>query len=307
MPRSDDVRPGVIVQSATVILNMVLAPFLIFGWGTGHPLGAPGAALATLIAIVFGVIGLWLYILRRRRDLPFVARLWRPQRPLLTRLLSIGTPSGLELLLMSAYMTFIFGIIRGFGAAAQAGFNVGMRVMQCGVFPVMAVSFSLAAVAGQNFGARQRTRVRDAYFSAIQLGLGFMVAFTLMCHWIPDTLVGAFTRDAETIRYGSDYMRVMSLGFWAMSIATVNGGLFQALGNTWPSLMSSAVRLSIALIPAWLLSTRPGFQLREIWGIAAGSMVLHATLSSILLRREFLRKFSLQHTSQAAMPASRPA
>ena len=50
-------KPGMVVQSSTVVLNMVLAPFLIFGWGTGHPLGVAGAAIATLVAVVVGRCG----------------------------------------------------------------------------------------------------------------------------------------------------------------------------------------------------------------------------------------------------------
>ena len=51
-------KPGMVVQTATVILNMILAPILMFGWGTGHPMGVAGAALSTLIAVLVGV--LWL-------------------------------------------------------------------------------------------------------------------------------------------------------------------------------------------------------------------------------------------------------
>src|SRR5437868_4010040 len=56
-------RPGMIVGTATVIVNMVLAPFLIFGWGTGHPLGVAGASVSTLVAIAVGVVWLTTYFL----------------------------------------------------------------------------------------------------------------------------------------------------------------------------------------------------------------------------------------------------
>src|SRR5262249_29690466 len=51
-------KPATVVQSSTVVLNMALAPFLIFGWGTGHPLGVAGGAIATLVAVVVGSV--WL-------------------------------------------------------------------------------------------------------------------------------------------------------------------------------------------------------------------------------------------------------
>ena len=57
-------KPGTIVATATVILNMVLAPFLIFGWGTGVPLGVAGAAISSLVAVAVGVIWLGTYFIR---------------------------------------------------------------------------------------------------------------------------------------------------------------------------------------------------------------------------------------------------
>src|SRR3546814_18889936 len=59
-----DVRTASIAQLVTVALNMVLAPVLIFGWGSGHPLGVAGASLATLISVAIGVIGLLAHVLR---------------------------------------------------------------------------------------------------------------------------------------------------------------------------------------------------------------------------------------------------
>ena len=64
-------RPGMIVQTATVIINIVLAPVLIFGWGTGRPMGVAGAAIATFVAILIGVVWMAL-LLHAGRRLPQV-------------------------------------------------------------------------------------------------------------------------------------------------------------------------------------------------------------------------------------------
>ena len=72
-----DFKPGMIVQTATVVLNIVLAPVLMFGWGTGHPLGVAGTAIASFVAVVVGVLGLIVYVVRKRGYLEFVRREWR--------------------------------------------------------------------------------------------------------------------------------------------------------------------------------------------------------------------------------------
>ena len=72
-------RPGMIVQTATVIINIVLAPVLIFGWGTGRPMGVAGAAIATFVAILIGVVWMTLYFLPAEAYLKFHGREWRPR------------------------------------------------------------------------------------------------------------------------------------------------------------------------------------------------------------------------------------
>ena len=68
-----DFKPGMIMQSATVVLNIVLAPALMFGWGTGHPLGVAGTAIASFVAVMVGVVALIVYVVRKNGTLQFVA------------------------------------------------------------------------------------------------------------------------------------------------------------------------------------------------------------------------------------------
>src|SRR5258708_4040103 len=154
-------KTGMVVGTATVIINMILAPFLIFGWGTGHPLGVAGAAVASLIAIVVGLVWLTAYFRKVGSFLRFDPAAWRPRPDVWERLLGIGLPSGVEFGIMTVYLSLVYAITRPFGAAAQAGFGIGMRIIQAGFMPVVALAFSVAPVAGQNFGAPPAPRVGD--------------------------------------------------------------------------------------------------------------------------------------------------
>ena len=98
-------KPGMVVQTATVILNMVLAPILIFGWGTGRPLGVAGAAIASLVAIAVGTVWLAFYFVGASAYLTVRPRSdWKPQTALWRRMLGIGLPAGAEFALMAVYL-----------------------------------------------------------------------------------------------------------------------------------------------------------------------------------------------------------
>src|SRR5262245_56459864 len=144
------VQPTMVVQVVSVVLNIILAPVLIAGWGTHHPLGVAGAALASTIAIVVAVVMLTAYFVRLEQYVAFHKELWRPRLASWKRMLAIGLPAGGEFLLTFVFMYVIYTCIKGFGADAQAGFGVGSRVMQSIFLPALAVSFAAGAIAGQN-------------------------------------------------------------------------------------------------------------------------------------------------------------
>ena len=288
-------KPGMVVQSSTVVLNMVLAPFLIFGWGTGHPLGVAGAAISTLVAVVVGSVWLTLYFLPEDSFLRFVAADARPQFGLWGRMLKIGLPAGAEFGMTTIYMLLVYIVTRPFGAAAQAGFGVGLRIVLAGYLPVVALGFSVAPVAGQNFGARRPERVRQTFLIGAALSAVLMAAFAVLCHIAPAAMVRIFSQDPQVVSVGEEYLRVISWGFVATGVVFVASSTFQAIGNTLPSLATSFLRVLIVAVPVILLSRQPGFELRWIWYLSVGAVLLQVVASLWLLWREFeLRLTSME-------------
>ena len=285
-------KPGMIVSTATVIINMLLAPVLIFGWGTGHAFGVAGAAISSLIAIVIGTVWLSTYFFAKDSFLRFVVADWKPQLATWRRMLAIGLPAGFEFMLTALYMVIVYTVTRPFGAAAQAGFGIGMRVIQAGFMPVVALGFSVAPVAGQNFGAGLGQRVKETFKDAAMMAAVAMLVLALLCHIAPAALIGVFSNDAAVIAVGEEYLRIVSWNFIASGLVFVASSMFQAMGNTVPALVSSAVRIALIAIPLLFLAKLPGFQLRWIWYLSMGAVLVQLTLSMLLLRREFARKLN---------------
>jgi Na+-driven multidrug efflux pump len=206
------------------------------------------------------------------------------------RMLGIGLPAGFDFAMMAVYLFIIYAVTKPFGAAAQAGFGIGMRVMQAGFMPVVALGMSVAPIAGQNFGARLADRVRHTFRDGALLAATMMLLFFILCHVAPSGLIRIFTRDPAAIAVGDEYLRIVSWSFVASGILFVAGSMFQAMGNTVPSIFTSVVRIAVVTIPVLILARSPGFELTTIWRLAVLSVWTQLALALVLLRREFVRR-----------------
>jgi putative MATE family efflux protein len=293
-------KPSMVIQTSTVLLNIILAPFLIFGWGTGQPLGVAGAALSTFIAIVVGTVAMTFYFRPATSYLKFMPADWKPSLPLWGRLLKIGLPAGTEFALMAVYLVLVYVIIRPFGAAAQAGFGIGLRIIQALFMPIVALGFAVAPVAGQNFGARQGHRVRQTFQTAALMASVAMVSAAVLVQIAPEAAVRFFSRDPQVVAIGVEYLRIISWNFIASGIIFVSSSMFQAMGNTMPSLLTSFARMLLVAIPLLIFSTMPEFQLRWVWYLSAGSVLIQMCMNLLLLRREFRLRLDFAPAAQAA-------
>jgi putative MATE family efflux protein len=281
------VQPTMIVQVVTVVLNAILAPVLIAGWGTGYPMGVAGAGLASSIALAVGFIMLALYFQRLEKYVGFIRAQWRPQLLVWRRLLKVGLPAGGEFLLMFLLMAVLYWVLRPFGPDAQAGFGIGIRLVQSMFLPAMAVAFAAAPIVGQNFAAGKFVRVRETFALATLIGSCIMVVLTLFCQWGSALVIRGFTKDPTAIAVGSQYLQVISWNFLASGFVFTCSAVFQGLGNTVPAVISSASRLLSFVLPVLWLSGQPHFAMIQVWYLSVASVALQAVFSLWLVRREF--------------------
>lgn len=284
------VKPTMLVQVLTVVINAVLAPILIGGWGTGRPLGVAGAGLASTLAIAIGVIVLMFYFLRLEHTVTVQRSLLPMQFAQVRRILEVGLPAGAEFLLMFVNLAVIYVVIARFGSEAQAAYGIGQRVMQSMFLPVIAIAFAAAPIAGQSFGAGNHDRVRQTFRFAALFGGGLMLIMSIACQVAPATLIGGFTSETPVIGIGAEFLALIAWNFVPSALIITCSGLFQALGNTVPALLSSATRLLTFVLPLLLIARLPGLELRHVWWLSVGTTTLQALFSLWLLRREFRLK-----------------
>jgi len=164
----------------------------------------------------------------------------------------------------------------------------------------MAIAFATAPIAGQNFGAKNPARVRETFRTAALIGSVIMLALTLMCQWRPEWFIRGFTKDPNVIAVGAQYLHIISWNFVASGLIFTCSGMFQALGNTVPAVISTATRLITFVLPAIWLSRQPNFRLEHVWYLSVATMTVQAITSLLLVRMQFRKRLQFEGGGVAA-------
>ncbi|MCX4743983.1 MATE family efflux transporter [Kitasatospora sp. NBC_01287] len=284
------VQQPVMIQTLSVLLNALLAPFLIAGKGLGHGMGVAGAGLASTISVAFAVVVLAVYFQRTERHITIDPAQWRPRLDRWRRLLAIGLPAGAEYAFLFVNSALVYWAIRGFGSATQAGFGAGSRLMNAVLLPAIAVGFAAGPIAGQNFGAGRADRVVRTFSTAAVAIIAVMVPLTALVQLDPSGLMRLFSSDHAVDTAGGEFLRLQSWNFVAQGLIFTCSSLFQGLGNTRPALLSSSGRLVLFVVPLIWLHSRHDFSADQVWYLSIATVTVQALASLALLRVEFRRR-----------------
>ena len=284
------VKPTMIIQFITVGLNILFAAILTLGWLTGKPFGAFGAGLATTLATIVGVIISAYYFHTHEKYVSFHREQTKPVADVWKRLIFIGLPIGLEFAFMSLVMIVMYKVIARFGADAQAGLAEGQGALRFIMLPAMSVAFAAAPIAGQNFGARRPERVRETFRWTVGLSVAIMLVLTVFCQFGSHLLMHIFTHEDAVVAVGATMLMITSWNFAANGIIFSCSSMFQGLGNTWPTIGSSVIRLFIFIVPVLWLGQQPEFKIEHVWCLSVASMFLQAIVALVLVRREFAKR-----------------
>lgn len=291
------VKPTMVIQTLSILLNIILSPILIAGWGSNYAMGIAGAGLASSISVIFAVVLLCYYFTTTDKYISVDFSLWHLNVPRIKKLLAIGLPAGGEFFLMFVYMGAIYWLIKPFGADAQAAFGLGSRVMQALFLPAMAIAFAAPAIAGQNFGAQNYQRVRDSFKWTAIMTCSLMAIILLICLTQAEYMLTHFSTDQEVILISVAFLQLICWNFVPAGLVFTCSGMFQALGNTMPALLSTATRLITFILPALWLSKQGNFQIEQLWYISVATVCIQALVSCYFLKQEFRKRLPADNSS----------
>ena len=278
---------SMVSQMTGAVLNILLDPLLIFGL-LGFPrLGVAGAALATIIGQVGGMLVAVYLNLAKNKDLHLRFGGFRPDRRSIGQIYAVGLPSILMQSIGSVMVFVMNRLLAGFGLTPVSVFGIYFKLQSFVILPVLGFNTGMIPIVAYNYGARRPARITKT----IRLGVGICFCFMLLgtaVFWLfPAQLLGLFNATPEMLAVGSDALRSISLGFPFAAITIPLVGVFQALGRAVYSLIGSVVRQLVFLLPlAWLFSTLGS--LHTLWFAFP-----IAELAALLLALYFFRRIWL--------------
>lgn len=256
---------SMISQITGAVINIILDPILIFGYGTAPQMGAMGAAVATVIGqIAAGIVALILNVVFNKDIKLSVAKVFKPNGRDIAEIFKIGIPSMILNAIMSVVVFIINLILKGFSEDAITAYGIYFKLISFVYMPIFGLNNGLVPIFSYNYGSRQVDRIKQAYRVGIISALIYMIACTIVFEVATVPLLNLFSATQEVQDIGVVALRIMALGFVMSGFEIINSTLFQSTGDPMKSLIVTIIRQGLALIPCALLLAQTG-NVDNVW------------------------------------------
>jgi|TARA_R100000687_G_scaffold7370_7_gene7084 putative MATE family efflux protein len=288
---SGDTKTPSYVMAGGGLINVILDPILIFGWGPIPAMGMQGAALATLIAWALGLLYI-LYLLAYKRGLilPRLLSMSELKRSS-GGILKIGLPAAGANMLTPIAGGILTAVVAGYGPGAVAAWGVGGRLESIASIVILALSMSLPPFISQNFGANNLSRVSKAY----QLCVRFVVIWQLLVfgafYVLSGVLARTFSTEPEVIGLIQTYLMIVPLGYGVQGIVILTNSSFNAMHLPMSALLMSVLRLFVFFVPISYLGSYL-FDLKGMFWAGIVANMLTAAVAYIWFCRSLSKRMA---------------
>ncbi len=254
-------------QGVGAVVNIILDPIFIFGLGPIPRMEVAGAAVATVIGQIVAFLMAIYFNLRKNQDVSLRIKGFRPSIKAIGRILGIGIPSVI-MVSIGSLMYYCFNLVLGsLGADGETGMTVfgAYYKLQSFIFmPIFGMSNAVLAITAYNYGAKKPERIMKT------IKLGAIAASTIMLigvalfEFFPEFLLGFFNPNEKMLEVGVPALRLLCLPFIVAGTCIIFGNVFQALGKSVYSMITSIARQLVVLIPAAYLLSLSG-NINLVW------------------------------------------
>lgn len=210
------------------IINILLDPLLIFGWGFVPAFGIEGAAMATNIGRGVGVaMQLWVLIKGGKHIKVYFAQIYIDSKVMLNIVKTSLGGIGQMFIAMTSWI-FLLRILAEMGAQTVAGSTIAIRIMMFTMMPAWGLSNAAATLVGQNLGAGEPDRAEQSVWKIGFYNMIFLIIVSVVYFFYNEELMRIFTDDPRVIAVGAEWIRIVSYGYfiygwWMVSVQAFNG------------------------------------------------------------------------------------
>lgn len=279
-----DSKTPSIIMAGSGLINALLDPLLIFGWGPVPAMGIKGAAIATLAAWTVGY-GYLFYHLAIKHQL-ISTRL--PSQQILVsssrEMLRIGLPAAGANMMTPLAMGTMTAIAAGFGTSVVAAFGVGARLEPIATLLVLAMSSTLPPLISQNYGAGRLDRIKEAYSISLHFIVVWQLAVYLLLIFAAPWIAGLFTSDPEVLETIRLFIWILPMGYGMQGIIILSNSSLNAMHRPMTALYLSIARFFIFYVPCAYLGSRL-YGVTGFFGGAVFANTLMAMISWVTIKR----------------------
>jgi putative MATE family efflux protein len=278
---------AMILMLAFTGLNIVLDPFLIFGWWIFPAMGVAGAAWASVISYAVGFIVGMIVLCTGGANVRLRLRSGHPvQWSVMRSILRIGAPSAIGSISFSLARTAIMPMIAMFGMGVVAAYGVGTRISAFGIMLLVGMGLGLSSLIGHNIGAGKKERAGRTAGFAILLAVGLMTVFGIVTFAGAGFIMRRFFDDPDIVAHGVELMRVLAFGFPFIGLYITIENIYSGVGENRPAMIFDMLHAWVLEVPAVYIFTRSlGLGQASVWWAITGASVVSAGAFYLYFRR----------------------
>lgn len=262
-----EVKLPLYIVASTVLMNLILDPLFINGYGSFAGYGVTGAAVATIftqgIASIIGIIILF----RGKHQVAISAKSFAPDWKLTKRMFFLGLPASVEQSMKALGLSIMSFLVATFGTTIIATYGIGVRILSFIIIPAFGLSMATSTLVGQNMGAGKADRAEEIATLSVKIGFIALLVISILAFISAPLLAETFIPDdAEVIAGSTIFIRFLSFAFPCIGVSLVLNGVFQGSGNTQTPMIFSLISLWILEFPlSYILSKHTGLAENGLW------------------------------------------
>ncbi len=279
---------SMITQMTGAIINIIIDPILIFGYFGVPAMGVLGAAVSTVIGQSTAAIIALIFNLKYNKEITINLIKYRPNLKLIGQIYAVGIPSMIMSSIGSVTSVLMNRVLLSFTSTATAVLGAYTKLQSFIFMPSYGLNNGIVPIISYNYGARNKERMMKTIRTAFIYVVCLMIVGISLMQLIPDKLFALFDASDYMLSIGVPALRTISLGFIFSGLNITTASVFQALGNGTYSMIVSAARQLIILLPIAHLLALSG-KLEYVWFAypisEIGAFVLTAFLLVRILKR----------------------